>query len=221
VKASIALALIAALASVGCTAETLGGRVCAAGCEAGTTCVAGRCRAADAPPSPVNSRRILLEPTDLAVIASSTASGAELPDAVALGRAEDGTVELLLRFSAAFREGTEVMSAFVLLEPAPGAQAQATPTSVEMARILEPWQPTTVSWGRQPRLAIPALASVTPAPPDRPLRVDVTQLVREWKKRMPDDHGIALLVRGNSPVGTPYSTGMSFGHGPRLEVYLR
>ena len=55
----------------------------------------------------------------------------------------------------------------------------------------------------------------------RQWRVDVTPLVRDWVKRKADDHGIALLARGTDAYGTAFSTGVSRGTGPRLEVYVR
>ncbi len=212
--------LLALLAPLGCTAATQGGPVCGDACATGTLCVAGRCRPEGSSPSPSNTRRLLLEPAELAVIASRSAAREQPPATIALGRAADGTVELLLRFEADFPKGTQIVSAFILLEPLAGA-LPTTPTSFEMARILDPWDAATVTWGRQPRLSLAALAALNHPTHDGPVRVDVTQLVREWSEGRPDDHGIALLVEGKDPIGTAYSTGMSQGHGPRLEVYLR
>jgi hypothetical protein len=45
--------------------------------------------------------------------------------------------------------------------------------------------------------------------------------VREWGQRAADDHGIALLARGDDAYGMVIATGASRGAGPRLEVYVK
>jgi hypothetical protein len=49
----------------------------------------------------------------------------------------------------------------------------------------------------------------------------VTPWVRAFARRDADDHGIALLARGDDAYGTVVSTGLSLGTGPHLEVYVR
>jgi hypothetical protein len=213
--------LLAALALGGCAAQVDGGRLCSDGCEGGKTCVVGRCRAAEESPSPSDTLRVVVAPVDLAVIASRGEPGESLPETLALGRATDGTVELLLRFAAPFHDDADVMSAFVVLDPLESAPPAARPATFEIARILEPWQPSIVTWGRQPRLDLPRRAGVVRALPTAKLRVDVTPLVRDWGKRLPEDHGIALLVRGDDAIGQAYAMGTTSGTGPRLEVYVR
>lgn len=212
---------LAALALAGCAAQIDGGRLCAEGCEAGKTCVVGRCRSPEEPPAPSDTLRVILTPVDLAVIASRGDPSADLPETLALGRAADGTVELLLRFAAPFRDDADVVSAFVLLDPLEGAPPASSPASFEMARILDPWQAATVSWGRQPRLDLLRRAGTGRALPAAPLRIDVTPLVRDWGKRLPADHGIALLVQGDDAIGKAFAMGTTSGLGPRLEVYVR
>jgi len=212
---------MAALALTGCAGQASEGRICPEGCEAGKSCVVGRCRASDEAPSPPDTLRVILAPTDLAVIASKGSQGAGLPETVALGRASDGTVEMLFHFAATWRDDADVVSAFVVLDPLEGAPPAASPATFEMARILEPWRSETVTWGRQPRLDLPRLAGVVRARPATPVRIDVTPLVRDWSKRLPDDHGIALLVQGADAIGGAYAVAGSLGRGPRLEVYVR
>ena len=192
-------------------------------CEPGHTCVAGRCRLADAPVSPQDALRFVVAPVDLAVVASggSGAGGLDVPDAVTLGRASSGTVVMLFRFAATWRDDAEIVSAFVVLDPLDGVPLGAAPITFEMARIAEAWQPGVVSWGRQPRLDVPKVAGTQRARPSVPLRVDVTPLVREWAQRAREDHGLALLARGEDAYGTVVSTGASRGTGPRLEVYVK
>jgi len=217
------LAFAAALALAGCAAPLGEARPCPdAACAAGRACVAGRCRAADAPISPADARRLLLSPVDVAVVGlHGGGGGPDLPEAIALGRGASGTVVMLFRFEATWRDDAEVQSAFLVLEPLDGAPPAVSPIRFEMARVVEPWQPAAVSWGRQPRLSVPYVAGTTRARPALPVRVDVTPLVRTWTRRDPDDHGIALLAKGDDAHGAVVSMGVSHGRGPRLEVYVK
>ena len=165
----------------------------------------------------------MLAPVDFAVVASrgSGGGGASLPGAVALGRASSGTVVLLFRFAATWKDDAEVSSAFVVLDPLEGSPPSAGAVSFEMARIVEPWQPSVVSWGRAPHLDVPIVAGQARPRPSAPIRVDVTPLVRAWARRDRADHGIALLATGDDAFGAVVSTGVAQGTGPRLEVYLK
>jgi hypothetical protein len=163
--------------------------------------------------------RILLAPSDFTVLASRGESG--VPDAIAIGRASNGSLVVLLRFVASWRDDAEVTSAFLLLDPLENAPPARSSTNLGVAQILEPWSAETATWGRQPRLGVPEVSAIVPATFTPRLRVDVTSLVRRWPKRAEDDHGIALLAEGKDPFGAVYSTGLSHGAGPRLEVYVR
>jgi hypothetical protein len=193
------------------------------GCGDARSCVAGRCRLADTPVSPPDALRFVLAPTELAVVASggSGGGGDDLPDAVALGRSASGTVVMLFRFAAAWRDDAEIAAAFLVLDAVDATPPSTNPIVFEMARITEPWQASVVSWGRQPRLDVPRTAGTFRARPSVPLRVDVTPLVRQWGQRANRDHGIALLSHGDDAYGTVVSTGASRGAGPRLEVYVK
>ncbi len=170
--------------------------------------------------SPPDAQRFVIAPSELAIVTSSGAGGA-LPEAVALGRSASGTVVMLFRFAAAWRDDAEIASAFLVLDAVEATPPSMGPIVFEMARITEPWQASVVSWGRQPRLDLPRAAGTFRARPSVPLRVDVTPIVREWGRRGDHDHGIALLARGDDAYGTVVSTGASRGTGPRLEVYVK
>lgn len=215
-----AIVALASLGDLGCAASAGLGRVCEGGCEAGKACFTGRCRATDEAPAPTDTRRVVLAPSDLAVIAAGSLAAA-LPETITLGRAEGGTVALLLRFAAPWRDDADVLSAFVVLDPLGSAPPASQPATFEAARILEPWRGDVVSWGRQPRLDLPLLSAVIRAIPGTPVRVDVTGLVRDWAKRRADDHGLALLVHGEDPIGSAFTMGVTGGAGPRLEAYVR
>ncbi|WP_437608600.1 hypothetical protein WMF20_47835 [Sorangium sp. So ce834] len=216
--------LVAAPPLLGCGgAPATDAGVCAgAGVCGSRYCVAGRCRPPSDLPSPIDARRVLLPPADLAVLAEDGAAAAPgVPDAVALGHAGAGDVVLLLRFTPTFGVDADIASAFVLLEPAPLAPPAERALTLEVARILEPWRSETATWGRQPRLSIPEVAAIVRRRPATPLRIDVTSLVRDWARRRKDDHGIAILAPGSDAVGAATSMGISQGAGPLLEVYVR
>jgi hypothetical protein len=223
-------AAAAFVAPASCAAPLADTRPCSAlesaPCGEGRACVAGRCRLADAQVASTDALRFVLAPVDIAVVGSggatgSSGGGADLPDAVALGRGASGTMIVLLRFAATWRDDAEVTSAFLVLDALDDTPPATNPITFEMARILTPWQAGVVSWGRQPRLDVPKVAGALRPRPSAPLRVDVTPLVREWSRRAADDHGIALLARGDDPYGAVVSTGVGRGTGPRLEVYVK
>lgn len=216
----VAIALFLPL--VAC-AETLDdARPCAPdGCAQGEACVIGRCRPTDSAPAPTETSRIILEPVAMAVAASGAKGGGgeDLPDAVALGRASSGTVALFLRFASTWRDDAEVTRAILVLTPMKGSTVASAPTSIQVARILEPWSPSTVTWGRQPRTDAPLLTSSRPLLSTAPLRVDVTAIVRDWALRSKEDRGVALVASGQDAFGVDYAMGL--GRGPRLEAYVR
>jgi hypothetical protein len=172
-RATSTVSLLAAALAVasGCGAAGRASPPCAAGgCGAGRACVAGLCRPAEGGPAQADSSRVLLAPKQLAVVSAhgDGGGGARLPDAFALGRGADGAVVVLLAFEPTWRDDVAVESAFVLLDPLDGGRPAGGGASIDVARVLDPWDPSTVSWGRQPRTTLPALgaiASPRPAPP--------------------------------------------------------
>ena len=216
-------ALVLPLALSACAAPLEGGRACPeAACAEGLVCMVGRCRPADASPAPADGTRLVLSPVAAAVAAhGGSGGGVTLPDHIVLGRASNGTVTLLFRFAATFPDEAEVASAFLILDPIEGAPPSLQPVSFEMASITEPWQADIASAGRQPRLGVPRDAGKLRLRPGISARIDVTPMVRDWPKKRPDDHGLALLAKGADEAGTVVSMGVSHGTGPRLEIYLK
>jgi hypothetical protein len=235
-----------ALGAAGCS-PTLGGPTCVpGGCAAPSACVIGRCRPADAAPVSADATRLVLAPTAIAVVSSGGGGGGDaLPEAFTLGRAADGRVVLLLRFEPIRREGAVVERAFLVLDPLEGAPPPTGAATIDVSRIGEPWDPAIVSYGRIPRIDVPARAGVAPprpAPAPRPsapapavgpaaaaaslasarapLRVEVTELVRA-DARGRSSHGLALTAVGDDAVGATFTTGLSRGRAPRLEVFVQ
>lgn len=169
--------------------------------------------------APASAERVVLRPTALAAVASR----AELPAGateIVLGRERDGTTALLLRFEAPFREAEEVRGAFLLLPPAADARRAAAPLHLDVSRILEPWTAETIAWATLPRLDAVAQRVLTPRALV-PLRIDVTDLVRQWSRQRSDEHGIALVASAQDPYGFPLPSGTGTAPGPELEIYLQ
>jgi hypothetical protein len=92
--------------------------------------------------------------------------------------------------------------------------------ALEVAHVLAPWKSSELSGGKRPKLGIPMRAGETSVTPVRPLRIDVTEIVRAWAKHRKRYHGLAVMAAGNSPTGACFTTGLTGGDGPRLSVYL-
>jgi hypothetical protein len=214
-----------AVALCGCAQSPPGPPLCSepGTCAEGRTCVVGRCRPGSSTPAPVESRRLVLLPDAAAVVSSAGPSGGgnALPETLSLGRNASGSVSLLLHFAVPIAERGEVAAAFLILDPLAGASQPGSAVPLQIARILDPWRPETVSWGRHPQLDLPEKAGAVGPSLLAPARIDVTHLVRAWAERRPDDHGIAILAYASDPFGATFSLGITEGKGPRLEVYVR
>jgi hypothetical protein len=189
-------------------------------CASRRACITGRCVPADWEPAPPKSQRVVVAASDLAVV-SSRGENPSPPDAVAFGAASSGSVVLLLKFPTPWGNQARVLSAFLMLDPMPGAPPDAIPVEVAVARVLEPWSGASVTWGRQPQLSGVETTALARTGPPRPLRIDVTRLVQAWQRTPSRDRGIALLAKPADAVGAQYSTGAAGGMGPRLDVYLQ
>lgn len=211
--------LVASGVLAGCSAALPRAAACDAGaaCAAASVCLVGRCMPEQALPALSRGVRVVLAPRDMTVLSSG---GGQSGDTIAVG-GRAGEVLVLLRFSASYRHDAEVLRAFVVLDGAEDAPPAATSTKLEVARIVEPWASSTASWGRRPRLTVPAFGAVVAPGKRRRARVDVTELVRRWSKREPDDHGIAILATSAGGATAHFSAGLAHASGPALEVYLR
>ena len=217
---------IAALAALGAVASGIGcasqSRMCAtsAACGKGKLCVAGLCRPAKQTPTRQSAQRVVLEPLSVAVVSSEEREEGQ-PATVPFGKQSLGELVLLLQFPAPFSDSTQILSAYVVMEPAPGSVAGPAPVELRLARILQPWTPKDASWASLPRLSSVESTFLASTWGHRPLRLDVTQQVRKWREHRRDDHGLAVLAAPQNAVGATYSLGLAGGNGPRLDVYLR
>jgi hypothetical protein len=170
--------------------------------------------------APLDAQRIVVSPTELAVV-SPRNGGSALPAEIPLGSTSAGSVMILLRFPTPWGNRVRIARAFLVLEASPGAIPEPHPVSVSVARILERWSASQVSWSRLPKLSPAEARAVAVTAPPGPLRIDVTAIVERWTRERADDQGIALTAPPDAPVGATYSTGISGAPGPRLDVYLR
>jgi hypothetical protein len=163
---------------------------------------------------------MLVAPIEMAVV-SSKGFDAALPAEIPLGGASSGSIVVLLRFPTPWGNRVRIASAFLMLEPFPGAVPEIGPVTVTVARVLEPWSASDVSWARLPRLSAAESRALASTAPPRTLRIDVTAIVQRWSMGKANDQGIALLSAPDASVGATYATGISGARGPRLDVYLR
>lgn len=191
-----------------------------ASCASGKLCVTGRCRDAKSVPAAQSAQRVVLEPIALAVVSSKDAENQERAD-IPFGKSALGELVLLLQFPAPFTDTTNILSAYLVMDPAPGTIAGPAPVELRVARILAPWSRQDVDWARLPSLSSVESTFQASIWAGRTLRLDVTEQVRRWREHRRDDHGLAVLAAPQNEVGATYSLGLVGGNGPRLDVYLR
>ena len=217
------IAVISALAVVGCVKAPSGPPLCGEGvvCADGKTCVVGRCRLAGSTlVGPSDGRRVVLAPDEVAVTSSRDSSGGgnQLPAVVVLGR---GSSTLFLHFAVPVNEPRDITAAVLVLEPPRDALPPASPLPIHVALIREHWVADEVSNGRVPSVGVPERAGVFGGAYGGVVRIDVTSIVKRWAERRSDDHGIAVVADETDAYGSSFSLGITEGRGPRLEVYLR
>lgn len=59
-----------------------------------------------------------------------------------------------------------------------------------LQRVLEPWNPSTVAWGNQPKLDSSAISPQTA--PDSIFKFDITETVKDWLKNPSGNYGILI-----------------------------
>lgn len=187
-------------------------------CAAQSACVAGRCQP-DKPnvkPAIDAARRIVVKPVDLAYVRRGEGADGAVPPLFALGR---DSAALLLRFSVALPEATNIIEAYVVLHRSDAVDDDPSPISLHATRIVDAWQGRSTSWGLQPRQAETRTPStlVEPGGPST-VRLDVRDLVRQWPKHDPRDHGIAIVADNDTRTGTTFALVQAE---PFLELYLR
>jgi hypothetical protein len=201
--------------------------VAVSGCGAARPACEGRCETA----VPPKSRRILLEPADVAVIARGFRQGGVLPSSLTLGRKGDGDRALLLRFD--IPPEVDVLAAYVLVDLR-GVDVDGAGVGLVAERILEPWSAASATWLDGPELegARAATLVLGRGGPSR-VRLDAGFLAGRDVARA-GGHGIAIaadratdtgaVVAVTPEVGSPLAGDGLPGRrsrGPRLELYVK
>ena len=196
----------------------------AGACPSDSECLANRCVPLGSDPVSLDTRRIVLSPSEIAVVSArggqDSALGA-LPASVTFGGASDGASALYLRFEPRWRGARQIDTAFLLLDPLPGAAADAADVSVEAWRIASDWERGGLSWVRQPRRAPPYARGLARSSVPAPLRIDVTEIVRHWHEHARSERGLVVESCSGDAFGASFATGASGGAAPRLDLYVR
>lgn len=163
--------------------------------------------------------RIVVSP-DLVASVSSSASDPHgaVASILVLGKKGDDR-RLFFHFPVTLPDHGTLKSAELLLTKT--SDVDMAPVGIELhaLRIVEPWDPLTLSWPLQPRIeeALTPHAIVTPAGA-KIVRIDVKAIVDGWPARDPADQGIAVLADTSSRSGASFAYISAEGRPPELEL---
>jgi hypothetical protein len=189
-------------------------------CPEGQECLANRCVVAGGEPVSPDSRRLVAEPTTIAVLSSrSHTRPSGLPGTVTFGGSAEGASALYLRFPPVWQRAKRIEAAFIVLDPMPGTLPSNDDVTVEAWRVRERWDASELTWLTQPSLVPPSSSGIARSSPPLPLRIDVTDIVSYLRAHGKSDFGIALKSGSGDHGGASFATGANGGRAPRLEVY--
>jgi hypothetical protein len=189
-------------------------RMCvgAAGCAAGSACVAGRCLSQAGSPAIATATRALYDPVDAAYLAPGQAP---VSDGIAVFGQADGAMALY-RFAVPLAPEASVVEAYLLMERAADVDSDPAPVLLHTARVVAAWDSRSISWARQPALEeVGGAQTWVPGSSSSVVRLEVRAMVERWRRRRHDDFGLVVLAEGHSP------TGVSFVLPARLELYVK
>jgi hypothetical protein len=203
-----------------CTTSTAAGED-VRGCGTRGVCVAGRCQSDAGPPQVEQATRYVSEPVDIACIDDDDTTSGAAPASCNMGR--PGGARLLLRFSVPLSEQADVVEAYVLLHRAPDRDADPAPFSLHASRIVGDWNGAQVTAATLPPF-MPTLSATTRVDRSDLIRVDVRDVVRQWRRKDPADRGLVLESVGGHGTGmhvaiAPSPSGAA--RGPVLELYVK
>jgi hypothetical protein len=171
---------------------------------------------------PVGERteRIVSQPRALAVVRSDGHSEREAPISVNLGGSAGGASTFYLVFDPIWQSDTKLDSAFLLLDPMPGALASPSDVELVVFRVLEEWDLASLSATTEPALGLPSSRGIARGSPMSTTRIDVTELVRYAMKHPYSHYGWAIRAGQSHDAGISVATGIAGAMGPRLELYV-
>jgi hypothetical protein len=145
-----------------------------------------------------------MRPVDIAYVQRGDGpSDGALPPVFALGK--DGG-KLFLRFAVDVPPTANVVEAYVVLHRSSLVDHDPEPVSLHATRIVDSWVGGSVSWALQPRSTETRSPSTLVEPNgSRIVRVDVRDLVRQWRRRDPADHGIAIVAENETRTGMTFA----------------
>jgi hypothetical protein len=200
-------------------------------CAGRGACVAGRCQSDAGPPQVEQGTRYVSDPVDVACVDDDDTTAGALPASCTLGR--PGGARLLLRFSVPLSDQAEVIEAYVLLHRVAERDPDPAPFSLHASRIVGDWNGSTVRAATLPPLS-PTRSADTMVDRSDLIRVDVREVVKQWRRKDAADRGIVLessgghgtgmqvaLVPGGSGVASPGAGGSGAVRGPVLELYVK
>lgn len=191
------------LAAIGCAPRP---RMCTASaeCAAQAACVAGRCQLEkpNVRPAIDSARRVVVRPVDIAYL-RPTDPPEPVPPLFALGR--DHAI-VLFRFSVELPRAANVVEAYLVLRRADVVDDDPTPISLHATRIVESWDSRSTSWAFSPQME-DTRAPTTLIEPSGPslVRLDVRELVRNWTRHDPRDHGVGVVADNQTRTGTTFA----------------
>lgn len=191
-------------------------------CAAEFACVAGRCQLdkPNAHPAIDTARRLVVRPADLAYLRSGHPASETLPPVVSVGSER---AILLMRFDLRLPKDAKVIEAYVVLHRAEGLDEDPRAISLHCTRIVQSWRRGENAWATQPK-TIDAHLPKTVVEPGGPalVRLNVLEIVKQWNRRDPVDHGLALAAEGEGHAAFAIrSPSTSADVEPYLELYVR
>jgi hypothetical protein len=184
-------------------------------CAAGEECLANRCVPSGGEPVPERGQRVLLTLEQLGVWDEPQGSWQALGPRVLLGDAALGEQTLCLRFAQP-EQKLQIHAAFLLVYPFVDAPPPGSDLRFVVQRFAAAWPSSGA-----PRLdgRTVALGSAHAGAP-LPLRIDVTELVRELQRGREANLGLTIRAASDALPGASYHTGVA-GRAPELEIYTR
>lgn len=171
-------------------------------------------------PVSANAPMLTFEPVDLAYFAEGEVRAqASLGEALVIGRRGHSS-QLVMRYAVAVPPEAKLQRALLVMDPLPRCPRQPGRIRLEVSHVLAPWNSSELSAARRPELSLPMHAGDVTVTPPRALRLDVTDVVRAWAEHRSRYHGLALHGVGDSATGACFTSGVAWGRGPRLEIYL-
>jgi len=195
--------------------------MCTRACDLGFACVSGECLR-DGETAAIGaidrlgiygSRRLVVAPVFVARLGPGDARAETAPLAT-LARQRDAGAMLLLRFALDLPPGATIVEAHLLLDRATAVDVDPAPVVLRAARVVEPWDVRSISWGRAPRIEQEdALARTEVSDARLTVRLDVRPLVRRWRRHARDDQGIAVVADRTSASGVVFALADGAGAG--------